>query len=293
MALAVKSGEVAGSRWPSLIDRAINAGSVATTLLSSEAFQGVKPDELAELVSGFEARIIVYLREHYRSIQSSYCQAVHARTVTESFDDFLESRGPKALLLYDFLGRWQSAFGTSAVVARPYPSISGDLREDFCEAAGIPSFGLVENSRSNPSIGGQLLEFKLALNRLGLGATVAGVYQALGRVASEDNSFRIPPEASVSVRENFIKSVRHDREQLRESAGINLGPVPEYRPPFDGGVDLEASASQICELWQEFDPRSFTQVHDLVNERKSIWQMNSETSTTTVGAAILRVGLPD
>ena len=227
----------------------------------------------------------MFVREHYRSAQSSYCQAVHARPVTFDFDAFL-SRKP--VLLSNFLESWTTAFGTEAIRARAYPPESGDVRLDFAELARLPKLEPSEQTLSNPSIGGPLLEFKLTLNRMELPeAELRSFYRSFATLASENPRYRQPAVASPEGRERYLMAVAEDREQLKATFGIALHPVEGPAVHDFAAEGFAGEAGQIAERWSVVAPASFANLQRLVqaaaNPQPPSWTSEMQAILEAVG----------
>ncbi len=276
LAIAVEAGEIETSRWSEVLGGRGGAPECETTILSSEAFQRVPPTNVAAVLDGVSPQVVVYLREHYRGAQSSYCQAVHARTVTFSFDVFLRRQ---KRTLASFLEDWTSTFGTEAVVARTYPPASGDIRTDFAEVAGLPILEPQASTLSNPSIGGDLLRFKLVLNRLGVPeAELRKVsYGPIGRIASTNADWRVPPEASEEARASFLDLAQRDRTLLETNFAIRLGEIPEQVERSKSALEISTVAKDVCEALKTDSPHAFGELQELVdNVAKSIESTDAE-----------------
>lgn len=183
-------------------------------LLSSEGLCNVFPVILREFVPPGRTRIIVYLREQLSYFLSAYAQAVQARKLCVGIEEFLESR----LLDYmAFLCGFAQAFGQEQITPRIYERRrfeAGDVRKDFLQVLHVKGEGfLYENVDPNPSIGGPLLAFKLALNRVSTWEErrlFQATYTALAQLALEYPRFRSKPQVSPEV-------AKQTRDRHRES----------------------------------------------------------------------------
>jgi hypothetical protein len=158
-------------------------------LLSSEAFQNVQPQRVAQHL-GRDLTIVVYLREQFQYLVSAYAQAVQNQKITVSLREY-----ERHLFRADyerFLAPWVQVFGESRVMVRLFERdtlLEGDIRTDFIRSIGIPVdlIGHVRQARRhNMSIGGALLDFKRRLNGQAFEALVppAELYGLLEAVAA-------------------------------------------------------------------------------------------------------------
>jgi len=140
-------------------------------LLSSEAFQNLT--DLSRLKDACSAmglgsglslshiQIVCYVREHLDYAMSGFRQLVQSQTVFVTFDQYAHRFGDMA----PFLHRWQN-FGNLSVAWFDRNTLkNGDVVADFCERISINPTD-IPSSNKNPSIGGNLLVYKLAANRL-------------------------------------------------------------------------------------------------------------------------------
>lgn len=155
-------------------------------LLSSEAFQAVKPS----VVKGFfgpAVNVIVYIREQFEYLISSYAQAVQNQKIALTLEEY-EKR-----FFYDysrFLRSWEEAFPTGTMTVRIYDRAElaeADIRMDFILALGLKKDNFIfDVEEKNPSIGGVLLEFKRRLNMVDFESVVSArkLYEILGKAAA-------------------------------------------------------------------------------------------------------------
>lgn len=148
-------------------DLANEARSYQTLILSSEGFQNLTDLRgLRQLLAPFdnaEIQIICYLREHLDYAISAYRQMVQNRDVFMTF----AQRAKRMPDMDVFLDRWR---GVGALTLRWFDRDifeKGDVVRDFFGLCDLPPLKLTEGRDVNPSLGGNLLFFKLAANRLG------------------------------------------------------------------------------------------------------------------------------
>ncbi|QEW23948.1 hypothetical protein LA6_006186 (plasmid) [Marinibacterium anthonyi] len=155
-------------------------------LLSSEAFQNL--DDMSRLSAVIEAlgidrvRVVCYVREHLDYAISGFRQMVQNQTRFVTFNTYAwRFKDPAG-----FIRRWQNLGELTLKWYDRSQLKNGDVIADFCEIVGFVPGEIPEGDR-NPSIGGNLLAYKLAANKLGL--QTAG-YDALRGLATDHASFR-------------------------------------------------------------------------------------------------------
>ncbi|SFL04895.1 hypothetical protein [Shimia haliotis] len=171
-----------------------------TLLLSSEAFQNLDDmDGLQYMLAHLGAQkvtVICYVREHLDYAVSAYRQMIQAQSKSPSFSKYCyRFQG-----MTPFFERWRSVGDLHLAWYHRDLLKNGDIIEDFCERAGLP-FQERNLEDRNPSIGGNLLVYKLFSNRM----KVEGLkYEALRKLALEEPSFRapffVPDEAAAELR---------------------------------------------------------------------------------------------
>lgn len=186
-------------------------------LISSEAFQGVAPEKLFE-VFGRDATVIVYIREQFDYLLSSYAQAIQNQKLTLTLDEYASTMFNAN---YNrFLGQWQTTFGRDRLIVRIFErsQLDGaDIRLDFLRLIGVAEhsgrFDLAIDEQ-NTSIGGALLEFKRRLNARPFESLIAPapLYKVLEAVARGDRRFSrswvFDPALAERVRHKYEPSNR-------------------------------------------------------------------------------------
>jgi hypothetical protein len=174
-----------------------------TIVVSSEGFQNLKEVDLLhaffkEFVD-FEVTVVMYLREYLSYLVSLYCQKIQTQSVFATFDDVSDACR-RSLSLGHFFELWRQV---GQVVYRPFDRSllqGGDVIVDFLASIDM-DIPVDWTEDSNPSIGGNLLFFKLGANRL---AKPFLSYQEQRALASEYAAFRQPffisPERANAIR---------------------------------------------------------------------------------------------
>jgi hypothetical protein len=208
---------------------ATHAAPQERVMISSEAFQNIKPGLLHAAFDSARTSVYAYIWEQYDYAQSSYCQAVQARKDTEDFASYLTHFNP----LYDeFLRLWKTDFSPAAFHVQVYARAAlynGDMVQDFCRACSVDASDFTPIKRNaNASIGGPLLTFKREINALPFteARLKAMTYNKLGRLAETDPLFQqkptVPADQVAAYRARFtdnnhaVAKMWFDRDELFE-----------------------------------------------------------------------------
>lgn len=194
-------------------------------ILSSEAFQHLDEDGLRRLSSLIDrlaprsVRIVCYLRDFLGYAMSAFQQEVQSGTHVHNFVEYASSvalTDPEVLLR-----RW-SAVGD--LIVRPYAREllrGGDSATDFLASLVLPTADVVTQRDRNPSIGGNLLFVKAALNRFGTRRPPP--YDLLARIAASEPRFRGPFRIDPELVERL--------EPIGPYAASFNARFPDVRPP--------------------------------------------------------------
>lgn len=177
-------------------------------LLSSEAFQNLS--DLSRLARVIEAlgiqrvRVICYVREHLDYAISGYRQMVHNQNRFMTFDAYAQRFTDPG----GFLRRWGDLGDLTLKWYDRKRLKNGDVIADFCEIVGFEP-GEIPSGDLNPSIGGNLLAYKLAANRLDMDT---GGYNLLRMLASDHapfrSAFQVSDTAAAALRANSAYNKR-------------------------------------------------------------------------------------
>ena len=179
----------------SFID-ALDACDQPTILISSEAFQNCRPEDVGRLFSHFDVTVVFYIRDQISYLKSAYLQEVHATNYSGSLEEFEENRFVADYL--DFYERWESVFSSEKIIVRPYARkhmLGNDIVTDFFRSVLEPCLGKTINYEipqydgftANASLKGLCIPFKLRLNGVAkIDQTENAIlYQALGRFSQQ------------------------------------------------------------------------------------------------------------
>ena len=235
-----------------------------TIVLSSEIFSLLDGDAVERTRWFFgragvaNVRIIAYLRESLSFVTSLFQQEVQSGRHHYSLPLYLARH-----VEFDVAGarsRWEPL---GRLTLRPYDRAmltDGDVVSDFVEMAGLPIARPSSPRRDpNPSVAGNLLAIKAALNSVGSGALASP--KALRTLANAEprfrGRFRIPP----SVAQGFRSASSLNKELLRLFPDLALPdlatapPVPDLASfPADLG-SIADSLSLPTELVRAIDAR--------------------------------------
>lgn len=137
-------------------------------ILSSEAFQNIREVStlkavLEEIAPRSTVRVICYVREHVDYAVSSLKQMIQNQTRFASLSDHASGfKDPTR-----FLDLWRSVGDLNLRWYHRSLLKDGDIIADFTDLIGL-GIAAEPSSDMNPSIGGNLLICKMAMNRLGL-----------------------------------------------------------------------------------------------------------------------------
>jgi hypothetical protein len=182
------------------------------TIVSSEAFQRLDPNELAGLFPPGETTVVVYIREQLEYAVSAYAQAVQTRIVTRPFEKYATSWTPD---YGEFLDKWSNVFGSEHLRARLYDRahfVDGDVVKDFLNLLGVEwRDDFVEPDReSNVSLSYLLTLTKRLLNRV-ITAHDQDEWRlrpALGEIARVDRSKQRRMPVAAKFAETFREPYR-------------------------------------------------------------------------------------
>lgn len=131
-------------------------------IFSCEAFSGwpftgyqnssVVASMLREATTGYDIKIIIYLRRQSEFIESMYAQTIHEGAAI-SLDEFLEGFvSPEALMYSRIINDFAEKFGRINVIVRSYHAASRrGILNDFGELVGVSTLTEFQQERKNPS----------------------------------------------------------------------------------------------------------------------------------------------
>lgn len=198
----------------------VDSAAEQKIILSSEAFQGCRPDVVKEAFGRYDTRVVVYIRNQLDYLTSAYSQRVHANNYCNSLDDFF-TRDQK-VDYFSFLNSWDRAFSNALIVRRYSPETleQNDVVSDFVFHALGDKLGgaapLDFEHNANPSLNSKLVQFKLYLNQEGYCHDESHKY--LYRVLPEmNNDFPSGPlRANSSLKEKVISRCMKSNNAVAE-----------------------------------------------------------------------------
>ena len=138
------------------LEKEIKRSKAGIVVLSSEMFVLNKPVEpVKDLLSGYDVRVVVYLRRHDHWWLSAYNQAV--KTVAKPpwsrglkrFINFNRRKNQKYGKYRFLVDRWAEVFGRENMIVRPFEAVQnpGGVVADFFRSLGLTQYA-EETSRS-------------------------------------------------------------------------------------------------------------------------------------------------
>lgn len=210
-------------------------------IISSEAFQNIDPLDMKQALKEYNLKIVVYLREQIDYLLSSYSQAIKARKLTLTLEEY-EATIFKNVNYYEFIKKWKTTFPAAEMIIRLFEKsllIENDIRKDFLICSGIINKKSFEqfiflDEDKNPSIGGSLVEFKRLLNSTDYDSKIkTGVfYNILQNLAVKHEKYRLKkiiPEGIFNImkekytKSNSLLSEQYLDSQLKIDKNIELG----------------------------------------------------------------------
>lgn len=194
-------------------------------IISSEAFQHADPNLMIEDFAKYDLKIVVYLRDQASYLLSAYSQSIKSQKMTMTLDEF-EKNLFKSANYFDFLQKWRNAFPNAELIINIFDKeylIDKDIRKDFLIKTGLcgmndfESFFFPENDQ-NPSIGGNLLEFKRILNGLNYDDFInkRKFYQVLQKIASENKKYKLKTIMSEVMYKRICKKYEHSNKKVSD-----------------------------------------------------------------------------
>lgn len=168
-------GDTEAENLVSLILQESNARGANNILLSSEVFFSLTPVEiqkLAALLSGYEVKIVCYLRRQDRFIHSFYMQRIKESSdrlaaAPEDYEGFNEIVD---ILRYDnIINLWEVEFGKNSTTIELFEKekLKHGVIDNFSKLVGLDFLGAEHKSiRTNLTIKTELIEYLRSINSL-------------------------------------------------------------------------------------------------------------------------------
>jgi len=187
-------------------------------IVSSEAFQNIsRPTLLKKFFREFrefDVIVIAYFREYLSYLVSTFAQRIQNQKVFMTFDEMCR----EGIDIQKFLDMSPKI---GEVRYRPYDReclVEGDIIQDFLETSGL-TLDREEVERANPSIGGNLLFFKLAANYQNWEFPS---YKEQGTLAQTHDNFRGPFYIDTARAKAIRRSSSYNRDVAKW-----IGALPE------------------------------------------------------------------
>lgn len=243
--------------------------SEGTTLISSEWLYGVNPKNLTKIFPPGRTQIIIYLRDQVNYLTSYYQEVVTLFPVTQRVDDFVKTE--RNLNFARIVNRWAKVFGEDNLTVRIYGQnhlFKGNIIDDFFQTIRFDltnsNFNFNTGS-TNPSLGGELLEFKRVLNRVLESPKEQRIKlrHALKVISANHKKFQIKPRISQEIKDQIIEKYDVSNHRLFRSYGFD-GPYFDYAVHGDGMTsDLEPlQFFEILEMIRQEDKAAYQYIAD-------------------------------
>lgn len=175
-------------------------GDAHTIAISSEVFQNIS--DLAPLQALFKDSTVIvvcYLREMLSYAASAYAEEIKATSLVSDFPMFA-AWFARAVHYHNFAHLWGGSF--KDIRLRLYDESGADVLPDFLRISGLEQWTSADDApprRSNPSISGNAIAFKLLVNVLNLHTSPQkDVLQELAREYPQFRGpFRIPTDTAL------------------------------------------------------------------------------------------------
>ncbi|SEQ95568.1 hypothetical protein SAMN03080615_03384 [Amphritea atlantica] len=217
--------------------------SQCNVILSSEAFQNVKPQSLARVLKGdFDIYIVCYFRDQLSYLLSSYSQAIQNQALTESIEQY-SKRLFNNLNYNDFIKSWEEAFPDASLIVRSFDKklLTGeDIRVDFLDVLSLNELERFrfDSKDQNPSIGNKLLEYKKALNRSigSIGLDTKLLYRVLSELSGLNADYSLDKKITQCIYDVATETYTAQNLLFKNNWGIQLS---------DGFKDVSVSNSTV------------------------------------------------
>ncbi len=228
-----------GEAWHDLQREIEQQPEIDKIILSSELFFGQTQrleDMLADIrdrLSGYELKVVVYLRRQDRFYRSLFNQDVMgARQWAHNAYQFYQTH---PIFQHDYdelLDIWSGGVGRENMVIRPYEAAQwagGNIIEDFCAVTGIEPPGAGPASH-NDSLGPTQLYIKLCLNRVGFDkAGNEGVLRLIRAVCPEEPPRHVSYVHRAlygSYRSHWLQVNKRVADKYLDDAPLFTNPIP-------------------------------------------------------------------
>ena len=202
-----------------------------TLLLSSEGLQNIqnlcRVKDFIQAFSPREVLIICYMREHLDYAISAYRQMIHNQRRFVEFTPFCQSFSS----MKPFFKRWRDLGTLDVSWYGRDRLLKGDIIYDFCNRTNIAPTDVLNIDR-NPSIGGNLLAFKMICNNLDV---FGGNYKHLSDLAANhkpfSEGFHIRDAAASSVRaaSNYNVSLFEELGEIQLKSWSTAPVIPNLK----------------------------------------------------------------
>ncbi|NDD65963.1 MAG: hypothetical protein EBZ36_18605, partial [Acidobacteria bacterium] len=215
-------------------------------IVSSEAFQNVRPAALVDIV-GRDAIVVAYIREQLEYLVSAYLQRVQASALCLPLSDYMR-RAFRTVNYSRFVAQWEQVFSTDSLRVRVFDRshlLDNDIVADFLSVVGIEA--RPENAQaaeSNPSLTYPLLLLKRASNRniaakpFQLGHAFLAFDEWAARIGGKGMKTPVAPALAEQVREMFAPSnARLAERRFGRKELFQIRPLPSQEHVPDAEIE--------------------------------------------------------
>jgi hypothetical protein len=228
-------------------------------ILSSEAFRTHPPEAVAAMLSGFDTKVVVFLRPHLPHLSSWYREGIKSRNYWTPFSEFIASNGRP---YFPWLQNFSNAFGHEAMSVTRYDRrefSQHSVVQEFFSKFAYPQFfpELVPEPEQNPSISGNLLYIKRQINQFLTLDQAHDLIPEVLELATLDPTFLGPMAIPDDICSRINRFAELDVQKIEEAYGINLAPSPSaHLGHLTPDLDLLAYHRRL--LLEEAQARKFT-----------------------------------
>jgi len=197
-------------------------------ILSSEAFHTRPPEAVAEMLLGFDTKVVVFLRPHIPYLSSWYREGIKSRNHSMSLPEFIFKNGKP---FFPWLKNFSNAFGQEAMSVTRYDRREFDnnsVVQEFFSKFAYPQFfpELILEPEQNQSISGNLLHIKRQINQFLTPEQAHDLIPEVLELATLDPTFLGPMAIPDDICSRVNRFAELDVQKIEEAYGINLAPSP-------------------------------------------------------------------
>lgn len=225
-------------------------------ILSDESFWSLpKPEKLSSMIPRDRTRVVMYVREPVAHVSSLYRQKVKRHILDTSLMEFAQSYRP---CIFPAAERWAANFGRENVVIRLYDRDDGswEIVSDFANLIELKNWEISSVSNENecnPSLAGNLLFMKRALNRIITHEENRAIRNEIRELRYLDRTFRGKIPVDQEIVDFIVLRCQEDLEGLERRFGVPIRPrdKPIEAPPCPDLHNLDRDFARILAFARE------------------------------------------